>query len=166
MIWSLFCAPSCLQTRITKFYWLHKTIYFEHIKIFVFYEILRDSLWVFGLRKFVFLCVVIRSFFTSPFPCCCLCFRWSQNKETNCQDSSQTRWHTQTWRDILNSWVLVVDHRCLRSSASPDLTIPRGHEDLGRGKGGDPLQVFWCSTHQLYLAEVQETSKTHARSLH
>lgn len=47
------------------------------------------------------------------------------------------------------------------SSAPSDPAVPRGHENPGGGKGGDPLQVLWSSTHQLHLAEVQETGETH-----
>lgn len=53
---------------------------------------------------------------------------------------------------------------CIGSPASSDPAVSGGHEDHGGGEGGDPLQVLWSSTHQLHLAQVQETSETHTHT--
>lgn len=69
--------------------------------------------------------------------------------------------------DRFESPVITSDYwlwMCLRSSASSDPAVPGGHEDPGGGEGGDRLQVLWSYAHQLHLAEVQETSETHAHT--
>lgn len=52
---------------------------------------------------------------------------------------------------------------CVISSATSDSPVSWRHEDPSRREGRNPVQVFWSATHQLHLAEVQETSETRTK---
>lgn len=61
----------------------------------------------------------------------------------------------------ISKFIYLQIQNCVFSSATADSPVSWRHEDPGRWEGRNPVQVFWSSTYQLHLAEVQKTSEMH-----